>query len=229
MGGGLGVVVPGPLGAFTGAPRSEGRSGRGSGERREVGLSPHGWRSVWAAKRRGQGEGSPKQRAERGVRPGGPRPGPGDSEGDGGGNTDGRASLRAGCTLLRPHELLNCLFLSGLSDRCSGHWPPRPRSRGEGAVFGVVAGSQFFPVDLGAASPPPPAPSTLSNPGCFGSLRVGGAGGSEHFLITSCHRFCSTRAPAAHAFSEVGPHPLGPVSVLKWPFCSPMGSVPLVS
>lgn len=113
MGEGLGAVVPGPLGAFTRAPRSEGRSGRGSGERGEVGLSPHGWRSVWAAKRRGQGEGSPKQRAERGVRPGGPRPGPGDSEGDGGGNIDGRASLRAGCTLLSPTSSSTASFSLG--------------------------------------------------------------------------------------------------------------------
>lgn len=37
-------VVPGPLGAFPGAPLCEGQSGRGSGEAREGGLSPLGCR-----------------------------------------------------------------------------------------------------------------------------------------------------------------------------------------
>lgn len=61
-------------------------------------------------------------------------PGPGLEalEGGGGGNSDGWASLRAGCTLLSPRELLNCPFLSGLPDGCSGLRPPRPSSRGEG-------------------------------------------------------------------------------------------------
>lgn len=158
-------------------------------------------------------------------------PGPGlETREGGGGGTPGGPHFARGCALLRPHEPLNCLLPSGLPAGCSGHWPPRPRSWGEGTVFGVVAGSQFFRVDSGAASPPPPAPSTLSNPGCFGSLPVGGAGGSEHFLITSCHRFCSTRAPAAHTFSEVGPFPLGPSVCAQVAVVLPLWEVsPLVS
>lgn len=80
-------VVPGPLGAFPGAPRCEGQSGRGSGEAREGGLSPFGPRSLRPLKRRGLGESSRKPRAERGMRPGigPPLPGPGGSEGGVGG------------------------------------------------------------------------------------------------------------------------------------------------
>ena len=80
-------VVPGPLGAFPGAPRCEGQSGRGSGEAREGRLFPIGPRSLRLLKRRGFGESSTKPRAERGMRPGigPPLPGPGGSEGGVGG------------------------------------------------------------------------------------------------------------------------------------------------
>lgn len=109
-----------------------------------------------------------------------PRSGPGHSERGGGGKSDGWASLSAGCTFLRPHELFNCPFFSGFPDGCSGHRPPRPSSWGRGSAFGVLAGSQFYPVDMELPAPLS-APSTLSNPGCFGSL-AGGRGGQKRAL-----------------------------------------------
>ena len=61
-------MVPGPLGAFPGAPRCEGQSGRRSGEAREGGLFPLGPRSLRPLKRRGLGESSTKPRAEEGSK-----------------------------------------------------------------------------------------------------------------------------------------------------------------
>lgn len=206
-------VVPGPLGAFPRAPRSEGHSGLGSGETAEGTLLCLAKSLGFEGKR--PCKGSTKLRVESGVRPGGLRSGPGDSEGGGGGKSDRWASLRAGCTFLRPHELLNCPFFFGFPDGCSGHRPPRPRSWGRGSAFGVLAGSQFYPVVVELPAPLT-APSTLSNPGCFGSLRVGGADRREHFLMTSCHRFCSTRAHGRSHFLRSRPPPTWPsVSVIE--------------
>ena len=64
---------------------------------------------------------------------------------------------------------------------------------GEVTLFEVVADAGFLSVDLDLPAPPPP-PARCQTAGV--SVSAGGrGGGSEHFLITSRHRFCSTRAP----------------------------------
>lgn len=158
-------VVPGPLGAFPRAPRSEGHSGLGSGETAEGTLLCLAKSLGFEGKR--PCKGSTKLRVESGVRPGGLRSGPGDSEGGGGGKSDRWASLRAGCTFLRPHELLNCPFFFGFPDGCSGHRPPRPRSWGRGSAFGCLQAPSSIPWTW-SCQPPSPPPARCQIPGVSG-------------------------------------------------------------
>lgn len=193
------------MGAFPGAPRSEGQSGQGSGKTGEGGLFPRLAESLGSEEKRpGQRLHGEEGRA-RGETRGGPRPGPGGSEGGGGGSSGGWASLRAGCTLLRPHEFLNCPFLSWLPDGCSGLRPPRPSSEARVRVWSSCR--LLVLVDLELAAPLPLPPARCQTPSVFGCPPVGGAGGSQHFLITSCHRFCSTCAPGRSDFLRSWPSP----------------------
>lgn len=121
-------VVQGPLGAFPGALRSEGQSGRGSGEAGEGGLFP----------RLAESLGSEEQRPGRRLHGA-------EGRARGGPPARGLEALRAAVAAVRAagprfaraapssaHELFNCPFLSGLPDGCSWLRPPRPSSRGEG-------------------------------------------------------------------------------------------------
>lgn len=206
-------MVPGPLGAFPGAPRCEGQSGRGSGEAREGGLSPFGPRSLRPLKRRGLGESSRKPRAERGMRPGigPPLPGPGGSEGGVGGTWGGWALASRG---LHPSQTPRA---SQLPDGCCGHRPRRPSSGEAGGRGARVRRSCRLRVPLGgpgAASPPPPPPARCQTPGVSGVRRWEGRAGASTSSLLLATGFVPLARPGAHSVSGVGPHPPGSVSVL---------------
>lgn len=166
------------MGAFPGAPRSEGQSGQGSGETGEGGLFRRLAESLGSEEKRpGQRLHGAEGRA-RGETRGGPRPGPGGSEGGGGGSSGGWASLRAGCTLLRPHEFLNCPFLSGLPDGCSGLRPPRPSSEARVRVWSSCRLLVLVNLELAA---PLPLPQHVVKPPVF-RVSAGGRGGREPAL-----------------------------------------------
>lgn len=119
---------------------------------------------------------------------GGPQPALGGLEGGGGGSSGPWASLRSSCILFRLHKFLN-FFLWGSRTGAVGIGPRGLPPWAGGTVFRVVAGSQFF-----SRYPERPlsallGPQHVVKPRCFGCLPVGGAGESEHFLITSSHRF----------------------------------------
>lgn len=185
------------MGAFPGAPGSEGQSGRGSGEAGEGGLFPRLAESLGSEEQR---PGRRLHGAEGRAR-GGP-PGP------------GLEALRAAVAAVRaagprfaraapssePTSSSTAPFSLGFRMGAVGFGPrglvPEARVRVWSSCRLLVLSGR-----PGAGSPPPSAPSTLSNPRCFEYPPVGGAGGSQYFLITSCHRFCSTRAPGRSDFS----------------------------
>ena len=210
-------VVPGPLGAFPGAPRCEGQSGRGSGEAREGRLFPIGPRSLRLLKRRGFGESSTKPRAERGMRPGigPPLPGPGGSEGGVGGTWVGWGLASRG---LHPSQTPRA---PQLPEGCCGLRPRRPSSGaggrgggGEVPVFGVVADSGFLLVDLELPVPLPRRPARCQTPGVSGVRRWEGRAGASTSSLLLATGFVPLARPGAHSVSKVGPHPPGSVSVL---------------
>lgn len=213
-------MVPGPLGAFPGAPRCEGQSGRRSGEVREGGLFPLGPRSLRLLKRRGLGESSTKPRAGRGMRPGigPPLPGPGGSEGGVGGTWGGWGLASRG---LHP---LQTPRAPQLPDGCCGLRPRRPSSRagggggsgvgGEVPVFGVVADSGFLSVDLELPVPFPRPPARCQTPSVSGVRRWEGRAGASTSSLLLATGFVPLARPGAQSVSKVGPHPPGSVSVL---------------
>lgn len=87
-----------------------------------------------------------------------------------------------------------------------GAGAPRPRSPAGGHCFRVVADSCAF-----RGLPPRRRPQHVVKPPAFGCPAVGGAGGSEHFRVTSpqVFFFCSTRAPRRSHFSNQAGLPLG--------------------
>lgn len=119
---------------------------------------------------------------------GGPQLALGGLEDGGGGSSGPWASLRSSCILFRLHKFLNS-FLWGSRTGAVGIGPRGLPPWAAGTVFGVVAGSQFFSRYSEQPLAPLLRPQHVVKPRCFGCLPVGGAGGSEHFLITASHRF----------------------------------------
>lgn len=224
--GGPGVGVPGPLGAFPGAPRSEGRSGPGSGETREVGLCPRGWRRLWAVKRRGRGEGPRKPSAERGVRCGGPRAGPGDSRGRRWRHA-GWASLRAGLRPPRTPRAPQLPLVLRAPGWAQWAWAPEASIPGRGDR---VWSEWQAPGSLAATRAlPAPRPQHVVKPRVFRGS-AGGRGGRERALPSRVlpQVLCPSRARGAH-FLRRGPLPTWPgVGAQGGGSAHPLGSVLLV-
>lgn len=158
-------VVPGPLGAFPRAPRSEGHSGLGSGETAEGTL-------LWLAKSLGfEGKrpckGSTKLRVESGVRPGGLRPGLETPRAAAAANPTGGPRFARAAPSSDPTSSSTARFSSGSRTGAVGIGPRGLAPGAGGAHLECLQAPSSIPWTW-SCQPPSPPPARCQIPGVSG-------------------------------------------------------------